>query len=331
MRLLMLGTGPFAVPTFHCLCDSHHEVAAVVTRPERSSPGRRAAQPHPMRQAAEERGVPVLAPEDVNADDSVRALTDIQPDLLVVCDFGQILSARVLATARLGGINLHGSLLPKYRGAAPVNWAIYHGETATGVTVFHVTPRLDAGPILSQRRTAIGPEETAIELEQRLSQLGASAVHEAITLLEQWDGQSPIGTKQDASQATRAPRLKKSDGEVDWSRSAQQIYNQHRALKPWPGTYTTWQRQEGRALRLLLVRVSVVTDDDSSHRETASRSADPGTIVAADSTKDAARFWVVTGQGVLSLDAVQPEGKRVLSAGEFLNGYSIRAGERLGT
>ena len=326
----MLGTGPFAVPTFLSLLESRHEVAAVVTRPERSSPGRRANQPHPMRQAAEVRGVPVLAPDDVNADDAVRALSDIRPDLLVVCDFGQILSPRVLATAPLGGINLHGSLLPKYRGAAPVNWAIFHGETETGVTAFHVTPRLDAGPILSQRRTAIGPEETAIELEQRLSQLGVDAVREAIDVLERWDGISPIGTKQDASQATRAPRLKKSDGEVEWSRTAVQIYNQHRSLKPWPGTYTSWQRPEGKPLRLILDRVSVIPNDASAPHEGTAQAAPPGTVVAAESAKEAARLWIATGAGMLSLDAVQPEGKRAMTVGEFLNGHSLRPGDRLG-
>ena len=327
----MLGTGPFAVPTFLSLLESRHEVAGVVTRPERSSPGRRANQPHPMRQAAEVRGVPVLAPDDVNADDAVRALSDIRPDLLVVCDFGQILSAGVLATARLGGINLHGSLLPKYRGAAPVNWAIFHGETETGVTAFHVTPRLDAGPILSHRRTAIGPEETAIELEQRLSQLGVDAVREAIDVLERWDGISPIGTKQDAAKATRAPRLKKSDGQVDWSRSARQICDQVRALKPWPGTFTTWQRTDGKPIRLILDRVSVVAEIGSSPGENAHPTTEPGTVVAADSTKEAVRLRVATGRGVLSLDAVQPEGKRVMTAGQFLNGHPIRPGDRLGT
>ena len=169
-------------------------------------------------------------------------LRELNSDLLVVCDFGQILSSQALSVARLGGINLHGSLLPKYRGAAPVNRAIWNGEEETGVTVLHMTPRLDAGPSLGRKSTAILPDENAGQLEQRLSKLGVDAVAESLTLLQQWDGTSPIGQVQDPGLATNSPRLSKADGRVDWTQSAQRISNQVRALNPWPGTFTAWRR-----------------------------------------------------------------------------------------
>jgi methionyl-tRNA formyltransferase len=165
----------------------------------------------------------------------------------VVCDYGQILAPATLATARRGGVNLHGSLLPKYRGAAPINWAIYHGETESGVTVIHITPQIDAGPCIAQARTAIGPDETAAELEVRLAELGAGLMCEAIDLLEEGRQQA---LPQDAALAGKAPRLKKSDGLIDWRRPAAAIKNHVRAMEPWPKTYTFWHRCDGPPLRL---------------------------------------------------------------------------------
>ena len=202
MQLIAMGTGPFAVPSFHKLLESGHDVIAVVTRPIANS-GRRSKQPpNPMRVEAESQSLPILDPPNVNAPEFVSRLKAMQPDLFFVCDYGQILSAECLATARLGGINLHGSLLPKYRGAAPVNWAIYRGETVTGVSVIHMTPRLDAGPTLASRSLEIGDDENAVALEQRLARLGVDAVMDAVDLLQKWDGKSAIGSVQDPSEAT---------------------------------------------------------------------------------------------------------------------------------
>lgn len=314
MRILMMGTGPFAVPTFRALCDSSHEVVALVTRPERPLRGKRPAPPSPMRQEAEARGLSVFAPESVNTDEARQQIKALQPDLLVVCDYGQILSSETLATAPLGGINLHASLLPKYRGAAPFQWAIYHGETETGNSVIHMTPGLDAGPIIAQNRTPIGPDETAAQLEPRLAELGAGLVLEAIEKLASGAAQ-PV--PQDKSQATKAPRLKKEDGQIDWSRSAADIKNQVRAFDPWPRTYTDWQREDREPLRLIVHRVQVV--------ETPTSSAAPGTIL-----ETGGRLVVATGSGALELIEVQPAGKRALSAAEFLRGYPLTPGHRLG-
>jgi methionyl-tRNA formyltransferase len=318
MRLLMMGTGPFAVPTFESLLDSPQHVVALVTRPIPPAKGRRKAAANPMRDVAVERGVPILEPADVNTEDAVRELAALRADLLVVCDYGQILSTATLGVAPLGGINLHASLLPKYRGAAPINWALYHGESETGVTVIHMTPKMDAGPCVAMGRTAIGLDEDAIQLEERLSQLGAQTVARAIAAIQVWDRQSPIGLSQDPAGATKAPRLKKTDGMVNWSRTARQIANQVRALKPWPGTFTTWPRPDGRPVRLILDQVSVV--------ETEPPAGLPGHVV----TSGKRELVVATGDGLLSIDRLQPAGKRSMDIEEFLRGHTIDVGTRLG-
>jgi methionyl-tRNA formyltransferase len=253
-----------------------------------------------------------LDPEDINSPDAHRALAALATDLLVVCDYGQILSPETLALARLGGINLHGSLLPKYRGAAPVNWAIYHGETETGVTVIHMTPRLDAGPCIGQARTPIGPDETAVDLEPRLAQLGAPLVMQAIADLAAGRAEA---IPQDRRQATRAPRLKKDDGILDWSRPAAALRNQIRAFQPWPRSFTSWLRPGGEPVRLIVDRAAM---------ESAATSAAPGTVVASDRK----RLAVATGEGNLLLEQVQPAGKRVMTAEEFLRGHPVRVGDR---
>ena len=316
IRLLMMGTGPFAVPTFESLLDSEHEVVGLVTRPTTRPRGRRKTPPNPMRDVGLERQLLMLEPADVNSDEARSQLSELRPDLLVVCDYGQILSNEMLSIARLGGINLHGSLLPKYRGAAPVNWAIFNGDKTTGVTVIHMTPRLDGGPCLTKREIEIGPEETAFELERRLSQIGVDAVNEAIEMLSGWDGTSVIGQLQDRAKATNARRLNKADGLVDWTCRAEQIKNQTRAFKPWPGTYTFLERADGEPLRLILDRVSRI--------DSAELNGEAGSVLYSDGKS----LLVATGDGVLSIDQVQPTGKKVLKIDEFLRGYSVKVGDK---
>jgi methionyl-tRNA formyltransferase len=315
VRLIVMGTGPFATPSFRALLQSEHQVLALVTRPI-ADPGRRKSSANPMRDEADARHVEVLAPANVNDAEFVAELRRRQSDLFVVCDFGQILSAECLAAAQLGGINLHGSLLPKYRGAAPVQWAVYHGDSVSGVSVIHMTPRLDGGPILTQIATPLGPDETTEQLEDRLAQLGIEAVLQAIELLQGWDGVREIGQRQDPGQMTRAPRLKKEQGLIDWSLSANQIRNQIRAFTPWPGSFTHLCRATGEPLRVILHTAQVETDFPA---------ADPGTIVAADES----RLVVACGQNALSLFTVQPAGKRSMSIAEFLRGNPVQVGGRL--
>lgn len=318
MRLLMMGTGPFAVPAFESLLDANHEMLALVTKPQPPSRGARRAPAQPMRDAATRRGVPVLDPPDINAREAQELIGGLQPELLVVCDYGQILSAEALSLAPLGGINLHGSLLPEFRGAAPVQWALLEGRQKTGVSVIHMTPRLDSGPCLVQLATEIRPDEDALALEQRLAHLGVAAVHDAIAQLAAWDRESPLGRAQDPALASRAPRLTKSDGELDWTLPAQAIENRVRALKPWPGTYSYWQ-PNGEPLRVILDRVRAMPTD-------AAAAGEPGEIVLVE--KD--RVLVATGDGLLSLESIQPSGKRAMGIAEFLRGHAMRPGQRLG-
>lgn len=318
MRIVMMGTGPFAVPTFEALYASRHTVVGLVTQPAREAAGRKAPPPSPMRVVAERHGTPVFDPVSVNTPEAQGRLSSWAADLLVVADYGQILSPAALATARLGGVNLHGSLLPKYRGAAPINWALYHGEAETGVTVIHMTPQLDAGPCLAQRRTPIEPAEDAVHLETRLATLGAPAVLETIDALER-GAAAPL--PQDGALASRARRLRKTDGLVDWRRTALEIHNQVRALQPWPGGYTFWQRPDGAALRLILAPGTMPLDavDAASGKGFAA-----GEVIAAHGDE----LMVAAGQGALRLAGAQPAGKRMLSVAELLRGYPVRPGQR---
>jgi len=308
----MMGSGPYAAPTLRRLLSSRHEVAALVTQPLRESTARRPLPLSPMRVVAAEHGLPILDPENVNTPDAQAALKQLGADLLVVCDYGQILKPETLQVARLGGINLHASLLPKYRGAAPINWALYHGDTVTGNTVLHITPSVDAGPCIAQQQVEIGPDENAVELEARLAALGADLVLTAIDDLEAGRAK-PI--PQDPALASRARRLRKTDGAIDWTRTAEQIRNQIRAFVPWPKTYTDWHRPNGEPLRLIL---------DAAHVEPGGGT--PGTVVeSADN-----RLAIATGSGLLVIDRLQPAGKRVLDSAEFLRGYPVQAGVAFG-
>ncbi len=312
MKIVVMGTGGFAVPSFKALVNSKHEVPALFTRPARLATGRRRPPVNPMRDFAEAARIPVLAPESIDSPEAHQKLNQLEPDVLVVCDYGQILASTTLQLARYGGINLHASLLPKYRGAAPINWAIYHGESETGVTVIHMTRQLDGGPCLIQSRVAIGAEETAVELEERLAEVGAEAVVQGLEMLVSGHGDSN-SIPQDAALVTQAPRLKKADGQVHWSRAAQAINNQVRAFKPWPRSYTDLFRPNCKPIRLILDHASVANNSPQNSK--------PGTIV--DLQKD--RLLVATGLGSLSLERVQPTGKRVLTIDEFLRGYSLNS------
>lgn len=323
MRLVMLATGPFSAPTLRALYAAEHQVAALVTQPLRAAKGRQEIAPSPLREMATTHGTPILDPVDVNTPESRQALAALAPELLVVVDYGQILAPETLAVAPLGGINLHGSLLPRYRGAAPINWAIHRGERETGVTVIHMTPRVDAGPSLAQARTPIDPVETAIELEHRLAELGAPLVCQTIAALVAGRATEIV---QDPALASKARRLRKTDGEVDWTRSSRQIFDQVRALKPWPKTFTSWHRASGEPFRLILDRVTIRQADSLLAGTPVTQTAVPGTVVVAQGND----LVLACGNGWLALEQVQPSGKRVLAAGEFLRGYPVRPGDRFG-
>lgn len=316
MRIVVLGTGPFAVPSLRALHASQHEVRCAVSRPPR---GRR-AKPAPVFVAAEELGIETWLPETVNCDEACEKLTSFDADLLVVCDYGEILKPPTLATTRLGGINLHGSLLPKYRGAAPVQWAVLNGDPETGNTVIQMTPGLDAGPALGIQRIAIEADETAGDLEARMASLGADLILEVV---EQLKSGTTNPVPQDKSLATKAPRLNKELGKIDWSRSALEIKNQVRALQPWPRAFTSWKRSEGEPVRIIIHKAGELASADGQPPSLPGITL-PGIVMQSEN-----QLVVATGSGLICLEEIQPAGKRMMQASDFLRGYPVKVGDRL--
>jgi methionyl-tRNA formyltransferase len=234
MRIVMMGTGTFAEPTFELLLTRPGLVVGLVTQPQREVGAKRGSTRQVgkgMKAIADAAGIPVIQPESINTPQGVAALREFRPDLLVVAAYGQILKPEVLAVPPLGGINVHASLLPKYRGAAPVAWAIWKGETQTGVTIIRISAGLDAGEMLVQEAVDILPDETAGELEARLAPIGAKLALETVDRLERG---TIAGVRQDPALVTKAPKLKKEMGLIDWSRPANEVWNQIRAMQPWP-------------------------------------------------------------------------------------------------
>jgi methionyl-tRNA formyltransferase len=275
-----------------------------------------------MKTIAQEKNVPVFQPESVNTPEGVAQLQAWQPDLLVVAAYGQILKPDVLATAKHGGINVHASLLPKYRGAAPIAWAIYHGEKQTGVTIIQMTPQLDAGGMIAQEAVDIGPEETAGELEARLAPLGARLALESIERVASGTAK-PL--PQDRGQVTKAPKLKKEDGLIDWNRTAPEICNQIRAMQPWPTAYTFLHLKGEPPKRIIINKVALAhVQTDKSH---------PGFCLALNlPPPHGPNLLVQTGSPTFDVRILelQPAGKRRMPAAEFLRGHPIREGDRFG-
>lgn len=322
LRLVMMGTGEFAVPTLSALYATPHQVVALVTQPDRTGPGRHSDHVNLMKQTALEHGTSVLQPEKINTPESLDCLRALAADVFVVAAYGQILSRDLLAIPRLGPINVHASLLPKYRGAAPVAFAILSGETESGVSIIRVQPALDAGPVLAVAPTPIGAEETAGELEDRLALLGAELVPR---VLDQLAAGTCVETPQNDAEATRAPKLTKQLGAIDWTRTMRQIDCHIRAMQPWPKAYT-YLHAAGRPPQRIMV-LAVRPAGAESPGGDAPRSADmPGQVM-----QSAARGWVVAcGDGALELVQVQPEGKRPMTAADFLRGRPVGSGDRLG-
>jgi methionyl-tRNA formyltransferase len=332
MHLVMMGTGTFAEPTFEAIVASRHSVVGLVTQPDRPAGQERGSTRQTgrgMAAIAREHGIPVFQPESVNTPEGIAGVKEFRPDLLVVAAYGQILSNDVLSVPGQGGINVHASLLPKYRGAAPVAWAIYHGETRTGVTIIRMSVRLDAGDIMAQEAIDIGAEETSGELEARLAPLGAKLARHVI---DEIAAGTAKGTKQDASQATKAPKLKKENGLIDWSRSARDVCNQIRAMRPWPTAYTYLHRAGTSPMRFIVHRAHDLNFTFPSATPLA-----PGTAVTWRMDPPLAEpnlkpgLWVIAGaNGLIELEELQPAGKRRMAAAEFLRGHPLQPGDRFG-
>ena len=313
LRLVMLGTGDFALPTFRGVEQSDHEIAGIFTQPDRTGKGHH-QHSNPIKEFAVEQGLPVFQPEKINAADGLESLAALRPDLCVTAAYGQILSAELISVPRLGFINVHASLLPKYRGAAPIAYAILNGDAKTGITLFQIDPGLDAGAILGTVETDIEPHETAGQLETRLADL-------AVPLTLRVIGEIEAGTvrrvPQDPSLATRAPRLKKSAGAIDWTKSAEEIGWHCRAMQPWPSPYTFLLQRGAASLRVIVPEALPAPSADPGG---------PGTILVAG--KDG--LLVQTGRGAVAIPRIQPAGKREMRIADFLRGHAVHPGDRLG-
>ncbi|MBM4018669.1 MAG: methionyl-tRNA formyltransferase [Planctomycetes bacterium] len=313
MRIVFAGSGTFGLPTLRALVEGGQEVALIVTQPDRPAGRGQAVRVGAVSWFAREQDIPLIQPEDINASAAVRRIRKAAPDLLLVIAFGQKIGPALLALPRHGAINLHASLLPKYRGAAPVNWAIINGETETGLTVIDMTEQIDAGDILGQRATVIEPDETAGELADRLSKLGARLVTEVIREIPLEE----VGRRrQNENQATPAPRLKKTDGLIDWNRPAAEVHNRIRGVTPWPGAYTHLAAGAGKPPLRIVVARSRLAD--------AAARGEPGTVLAA--TPEG--IDVAAARGSVRLVEVTPAGKRPMSAADLARGYRVKPGSR---
>jgi methionyl-tRNA formyltransferase len=310
VRVVFLGSGAFAIPAFEAVLDAGHDVRALVTQPDREKGRGRALAPPPLKPVAEARGVPVLQPRRVREPGVVETLRDLAPDVQIVVAYGQILPRAVIDIPRRGTINVHASLLPLYRGAAPIQWAIVRGETETGVTTMLIDEGLDTGPTLLSSATPIGAGETAAGLEARLARLGGEVL---LATLERLAAGSLEPVPQEAGRATLAPIIGKEEGRLDWGMDAVAIERRVRGFHPWPGTTTTLG---GRALKVLEARL----EDGGAH-------AEAGTIVALRPDG----FVVACGNGsALLVTRVQPESRRPMAADAFAAGARLGPGTRLG-
>ena len=322
MRIVMMGTGLFAEPTFDALLAGPDPVVGLVTQPDRDRGAVRGSTRQTgrgMKEIALAHRVPVFQPESINTPEGIAQLREWRPDLLVVAAYGQILSRDVLAVPPNGGVNVHGSLLPKYRGAAPIAWAILGGETEIGVTIIRMSVALDAGDMLAQEAVAVGPDETAGEVEARLAPVGARL---ATQVIEQIRAGTTQGRKQDAALVTKAPKLTKEHGVIDWRKHGRDVVNKIRAMQPWPTAYTFWHRLGQSPLRLILLRATWRPAGPGEE-------AAPGMVLGEEG--DLSRLGVMAGEGtVVELTELQPDGKRRMAAADFLRGRRPRPGDYLG-
>ena len=309
MRILFWGTPAFAVPSLRALLGEGHEVVGVVTRPDRPVGRGRKLTPPPVKAVAEDEGIPVMQPDRPVGPDFERVLRALDPELSVVVAYGQILKREILDLPSGGSINVHASLLPELRGAAPIHWAIIRGHAETGITIMRMEEELDAGPILYQVREPIGPEETVAELSLRLSELGAEGLVEALALLE---GEAIDEVPQDAARATFAPRISQEVARIDWTRDAAHLAAHIRGLDDSPGAWTTLNGE-----RVNLYRPTVSSAEKGR----------PGEVRGVEPA-DAGGILVSCGTGELQIGEVKPAGKRRMSAAEWVRGAGPRVGDR---
>lgn len=309
MRIIFMGTPEFALPSLQILLDNTYDVVAVVTVPDKPQGRGQKVVASPIKKFAVERNLPLLQPESLKHPDFVSAIKNLQPDLIVVEAF-RILPKEVFTIPRLGSFNLHASLLPKYRGAAPINWAIINGEQETGVTTFFLQEKVDTGSVILQARVKIDPNETAGELHDKLSEVGAEIVLQTVRLIELGKAQPRT---QDETLASPAPKIFKEGCKIDWSKSSSQVHNFIRGLSPHP---CAWTLHQGKVLRIH--KTELPKDFIAGNK------IESGAIVEVG--KD--RIFVQTEDGIVSLVELQQEGRKRMGAAEFVRGYNLTIGDK---
>jgi len=324
MRVIFCGTPQFAVPTLqHLLAKPDFEVVAVISQPDRPRGRGQQLSVSPVKEVALASHIPVHQPEKIRAPEVQQLLETLAPDVIVIIAYGQIIPARLLSIPKYGWINLHASRLPKYRGAAPINWAIANGEPGTGFTTMRIDAGMDTGDILLQQEMEIGPNETALELAARMSERGAPLMEETLRGLI---AGTIVPHVQNPSEATVAPILNKEDGRIDWNRPAREIYNRIRGFTPWPGGYSIFRGQTCHLWGEPIVEVTMLPAALRKNQPKAAATSAPGTLLGAKND------WFVScgGATLLRLQSVKLEGRKQVSAHEFANGARITPGERLG-
>ena len=302
LKLIFMGTPDFAVPSLTALDEARYEIVGVVTQPDRRKGRGKKMVPPPVKEVAITRKIPVFQPANPNTGEFIRQLKELSPDVIVTVAFGHLLKREILTLPPLGCLNLHASLLPKYRGAAPIIWAILNGEQVTGVTVMKMDEGMDTGPILAMHEEPITPDDTTETLGQKLAKTGASLLVET---LEKWRNHEITPVPQSPDDVSYAPPLKKADGRIDWSQSAERIERKIRAMIPWPGAFTILN---GKNLKIFKAKISISIGDLS-----------PGESLVTDDT-----WTVASGNGSLDLLEVQMEGKKHQNIKTFLKGFKPR-------
>ncbi len=340
LKIIMMGTGKFAAPSFESLLRGEDRVIALYTQPDRDTGSRSTSSTRQigrgLQEIALEHEIPIYQPGKVNELDQLEFLRSMQPDLLVVAAYGQILSRSLLGIPRFGGINVHASLLPKYRGAAPIARAIQNGESETGVTIIHMSPALDAGDMLAQQAISIDFNETSGELENKLANIGAELLKQTIQQLKAGTLQSII---QDTAQVSKAPKLQKEEGNIPWHLSAIELHNHIRAMQPWPSAYTFFVRPNKPTLRTMIYKTRPITglneDTLTGSLVESWKELPAGSWIRHPNYPQ--ELWVAVGSSprsdstqrdVIAIEELQLAGKSKLSAGEFLRGHPYMPGYR---
>lgn len=304
-----MGSADFAVPSLMILYENGFEISGVITQPDREKGRGQKISATPVKRLAESLGLPVFQPNKVNDPESVETIREMRPDIIVVVAFGQILKEQLLGLAPLGAINVHGSLLPKYRGAAPIHWAIYNGENITGVTTMYMDKGMDSGDIIYQSQTEIQESDDVGSLHDRLMVMGADLLVKTINAIKNCTAPR---IEQDSSQCTYAPLLKKENELINWQRGSRDIFNHIRGFSPWPGAYTALKQRRIKLFRTECLDIKIETD--------------PGTVIAIDKTG----ISVACGDGAVLIRELQPEGKARMTADAFSRGYQIKPGDIMG-